>query len=180
LLGAVACGGNESPPPATAGKSVQYSELETYFPLVDGKLYAYLGHTEGSPNTLVVFKVERKSKERGVLKGTAIERAFIVKEDSISRVGGGTVLQKPLREGTSFLGDHGGRTTITEMGVAFEGPSGRYSGCLRTEEEPTPMFPGRTRTTFCPGIGVVRLEVIGAAKGDLLELQSYGDPVRIE
>jgi hypothetical protein len=174
---ALACGG-EGPAPQTP-KAPELPELERYFPLVDGKLFAYLSHGETGGTTLLVLRVERKSPGRGALKGTSSTREFVITASSIDRVGGGTVLKLPLKEGTSFVGDHGGRATIVETELSVDVAAGHYTHCLRTEEEPTPMAPGKTRTTFCPDVGVVRLEVTSGDRNEAIELQSYGDPVTI-
>lgn len=176
-LSAAACGGEAPAPKAPAAPPL--AELERYFPLVDGKLFAYLSHGETGGTTLVVLRVERKSPGRGSLKGTSSTRDFTVTANSIDRVGGGTVLKLPLKEGTAFVGDHGGRTSIVETELSVDVAAGHYAHCLRTEEEPTPIFSAKTRTTFCPDVGVVRLEVSSGERNETIELQSYGDPVTI-
>jgi hypothetical protein len=177
------CANNDAVPSALAPGAPLVSELERFFPLVDGKLYAYLGRSDGAGangvQSLVVLRVERKGRDRGILRGSSLERTFLFADKSVSRVGGGMVLALPLREGAVFLGDHGGRTTIAETSANIDAPSGHYSGCLRTEEEPSLTYAAKVLTTFCPGVGIVRLEVVAPNGKEVLELQSYGDPVVI-
>jgi hypothetical protein len=173
-----ACASKEARPQVTPAPASR-SALETYFPMVDGKLYAYLAHGETGGQTLIVLKVERKSTARGTLRGASLERAFTFSETSVTRVGGGTVLALPLQEGAVFKGDHGGRTRIADMNVSIRTQGGVYTHCLRTEEEASGSSKVQTRTTFCPEVGVVRLEVVGSTGSETMELQSYGDPVVI-
>jgi hypothetical protein len=175
---AIACGGGGAEVKSPQGKAPQVSELERYFPLQDGKVYAYASKgTEGT--ALNVLRVVRKEPGKGALRGSNSEKVFAIQKDSIARVGGGTILKAPLALGTTFTGDRGGATSVDEVDVSIEVPAGKYTGCIRTLEKPTTVFPGTTRTTFCPGVGIVRLEVQSGDGSEAMELQSYGDPVKI-
>jgi hypothetical protein len=172
-----ACGGASNTGAAIAAPNAnQVSELETFFPLVDGKVYAYVTKEGGMLN---VLRVARKEPGKGSLRASNSERVFVVQKDSMARVGGGTVLKMPIALGTAFAGDHGGATTIEEVDVTIEVPAGRYTGCIRTVEKPSAVYTATTKTTFCPNVGIVRLEVQGPEHTEAMELQSYGDPVKI-
>jgi hypothetical protein len=140
-------------------------------------VYAYV--TKGEASMLNVLHVARKEPGKGSLRASNSERIFLIQADTIKRVGGGTVLKMPVALGTAFTGDHGGATTIEEVDVTIEVPAGRYTGCIRTLEKPSAVYTATTKTTFCPNVGIVRLEVQGADRTEAMELQSYGDPVKI-
>lgn len=171
------CGGGGGATAPEHPKGPQVSELETFFPLEDGKVYAYLG--KGDATMLVVLRVARKEPSKGALRSSNAERVFTIQKDSIARVGGGTVLKMPIAIGTAFAGDHGGAATIEETNVSLDVPAGHYTGCIRTVEKPSVTYTGTTSTTFCPGVGIVKLEVQAGEQTERMELQSYGDPVKI-
>jgi hypothetical protein len=177
FLALVACGGSNAPT-AEAPKAAQASSLERYFPLEDGKVYAYV--SKGAQGQVLnVLRVVRKEPGKGALRASNAERVFTIAPDAITRVGGGLVLKAPLQLGTQFSGDHGGATSIEEVDVTVEVPAGTYKECIRTVEKPSATYPATTRTTFCPNVGIVRLEVQSAEATEAMELQSYGDPVKI-
>jgi hypothetical protein len=177
LLG-LACGGPAKEGEVASGVKSAPSSLETYFPLENGKVYAYIAKgAEGS--LLTVLRVERKSPERGSMKSSNAERIFTFGKDAIERVGGGTLLKLPLQNGTHFKGEHGGTTVIEDTDVSLDVPAGHFANCLRTVEQHSVSYPAITKVTFCPGIGIVKLEVQGSGATELMELQSYGDPVKI-
>jgi hypothetical protein len=175
---AFACGGPAKDVEAAGSNKAALSPLESFFPLENGKVYAYVAKgAEGS--LLTVLRVERKNPERGSLKSSNAERIFTFGKDSIERVGGGTLLKMPLQTGTNFKGEHGGITVIEDTDVSLDVPAGHFANCLRTVEQASASYPGITKVTFCPGVGIVKLEVQGSSATELMELQSYGDPVKI-
>jgi hypothetical protein len=177
LINLAGCGGASSEAKSGTGRGAEGSRLESFFPLVDGKVYAYVAKATEGP-MLTVLRVVRKEPGKASLKSSNAERVFVISQEAIERVGGGSVLRLPLQIGASFKGDHG-TVVIEDTDVSVEVPAGHYTGCLRTVEKPTAGFPITTKTILCPGVGIVKLERSGGDQMELLELQSYGDPVKI-
>jgi hypothetical protein len=58
--------------------------------------------------------------------------------------------------------------------------AGSYAGCVQTTEEGGRPPGSRYVSTYCPGVGMVLLEVTAAGGQAKAELKSYGFPVKIE
>jgi hypothetical protein len=58
-------------------------------------------------------------------------------------------------------------------------PAGHYEGCVQTLEERMGDRPTRYSTTFCPGVGVVQIEVATGANFERATLKSYAPPMRM-
>ncbi len=142
-LSLAACGGEAPAPKAPAAPPL--AELERYFPLVDGKLFAYLSHGETGGTTLVVLRVERKSPGRGSLKGTSSTRDFTVTANSIDRVGGGTVLKLPLKEGTAFVGERSPRPSSRPRPAPPSAPT--WAWCASRSRAVSATRPSSSRAT---------------------------------
>src|SRR5690606_36447243 len=80
-----------------------------------------------------------------------------IEDTRISQTTGGILLEEPLEKGRSFKGSFG-TVTITETDELVKVPAGTYAGCLTTVEE-SKEPPKRSTSTYCPGIGLVTLEV---------------------
>jgi hypothetical protein len=90
------------------------------------------------------------------------------------------VLKAPLEVGTSWPGEHGGTTKIAAIDASATVPAGSYSGCVKTVEEGGRPPNSRYATTYCPGIGMVLLEVSAPGAEAKAELKSYGFPQKVE
>lgn len=165
-----------APPQATAGTS---SPIERYFPLEEGKIYHYV--TKDGPDTgMLVAKVRRTDAAHGELQLSNATKRFFLSSDGVAYVGGAFLLKTPLEPGASWPGEHGGITKITTVDATVEVPAGHYSSCLQTVEENTRLAGAKYETTYCPGIGMVRLIVTAKGAEGRAELKSYGLPVKIE
>jgi hypothetical protein len=177
---AAACGGDKAeakpaaPPAASSGTSA-----ERYFPLEDGKIYAYVTR-EGTDTGMLVGKVRRADATHGELRLSNATKHFVYLPDGVAYDGGATILKAPFEAGTRWTGEHGGTTTITSIDTSVEVPAGRYAGCLRTVEEGGRPTGSRYESTYCPGIGMVLLVITASGSEARAELKSYGMPLKIE
>ena len=163
-------------PPSTAAQSG--SAVERYFPLEEGKLYTYATRAGEETGTLSLT-VRRPDPARGSLTvvGSSTVKRFAYTPDAVGYEGGAVLLRAPLEVGASWPGEHGGATRIDAIDADAVVPAGRYGGCVRTVEEGGRPPGSRYTTTYCPGIGMVLLEV-KAPEGEVrAELTAYGAPV---
>lgn len=184
LCGAeVACGRtttDPATPQAVAGaRGASGSSVEPYFPLEDGRLYHYVT-TEGGESGMLVARVRRTSPTAGELVLSNATKRFVYDASGVAYEGGAYVLRAPLDVGASWPGEHGGTTRITSVTADVTVPAGVYASCVITEEDggrpPGAIFV----TTYCPGVGIVRLEVRASGGEARVELKSYGAPVTID
>lgn len=173
LGGVVAC----KPPEAATAPAVRsswpaVSSADVYFPLEDGRLYHYVSDDNGEPGMLVAH-VSRAEARRGQLRIGNQTKNLVYDESGVRYQDGAYLLKVPLEVGASWPGEHGGTTRITDTSRSVQVPAGRYEQCIETVEE----VGERYLNTYCPGVGLVRLEVSGARGQALVTLKHYGAPV---
>ena len=178
----VACGA--APPAApTEARPAHLSSgspLKKYFPLEDGRVYAY-ATTENADTGLFVARVHRTDATHGELRSSSGAKRLVYRPDSLVYETGVVLLSAPIQVGTSWSGEHGGTTRITSTTKSVEVPAGRYSGCVEAVEEGGMPPKSRYATTYCPDVGIVSLDVVAPRGEASAVLKSYGirrHPVR--
>jgi hypothetical protein len=178
--GASACGGaGSTTAPRTPSATAPRSSTELYFPLEEGKIYHYVTREDGDTGMLVL-KVHRADPVHGELRLSNATKRFVFNADGVSYAEGAYILKAPVEVGTSWTGEHGGKTRITATDAAVDVPAGRYASCVRTVEDGGRQAGKRYETTYCPGVGMVLLVVSAAGSEARAELKSYGMPMKIE
>jgi hypothetical protein len=176
----LACG-DGAPPVTPVGppKPSSGSTAEPYFPLEEGKIYAYAVIVDDSPDQgMTVFEVHRSDPAHGklVAKGSKATKHFVYSPDGVARDTGVFILKTPIEVGTSWPGEHGGTTRITSIDASVKVMAGSYSSCVQTTEDGGRVGTAKSWvTTYCPGVGIVLLEVKGEGR---IELKSYAAPVQ--
>ena len=189
----VACGASGPPPaasspwlvPSEGQKDVASgTELERFFPLVDGMVYTYTTVNEVGEQGLLLARVFRSDPKRGELRFPTGARSFEFAADGVllrARNGETSyVLKSPLAVGATWRGEHGGNTRVLSVSASIDTPGGHHDGCVQTMEERLGDRPVRYATVFCPGVGVVSLEVATGANYERAELKSYAPPMRMK
>ena len=168
-----------APPPAASPRPARTPSTE-YAPFEDGTVLAYETQDESTGERgLVVLRVRRPRPGLVELDdGGNVQRLYVEGRD-LRHATGGYLLKRPLQKGATFRGSFG-EVTITDTDVALRVPAGSFVECLETVEQ-TPRRDKRARTVFCPGVGMVLLEVEGGEGADVarirFELRSYGPAV---
>jgi hypothetical protein len=176
---AAACGGSEpSAPAARRAEAAAPSGAERYFPLEEGRLYHYVTSEGGEPGMLVA-KVRRTDAAHGELRLSDATKRFSITPDGVAYVDGAFLLKAPLELGSSWPGEHGGRTKIVATDASVDVAAGHFGSCLTTVEEGGRPEGSRYATTYCPGVGMVLLVVTAGGREARAELKSYGMPVKI-
>lgn len=178
---ALACSGRTEPATPAAPKIVapSGSSVELYFPLEEGRIYHYVTSEAGEPGMLVA-KVHRTDAAHGELRLSNATKRFVFSPDGVAYESGAFILKGPIVIGTSWPGEHGGTTRITNVHATPKVAAGTYASCVETIEEGGHPPGSRYVTTFCPGVGMVALEVQATGGAAKAELKSYGPPVTIE
>ena len=190
LAGLVGCGGaaGEAKPslftaPSQGAKDVSSgTPYEVLFPLVDGNLYQYATTNLAGGSGVSIVRVHRSSASEGEWRLPNATKRFVYAPSGLylERFGARVpLLEGPIVAGQTFPGEHGGRTRITTTDATVEVPAGRFARCVETVEERGGDAPARYRTVYCPGVGMVSLDVEAGGVGERAVLQSHGPPVAI-
>ena len=178
-LACAACGDPKPPEVPVATKPASGSSVETYFPLEEGKMYNYVTSENGETGMLVA-KVHRTDPAHGELRLSNATKRFVFSPEGVAYDTGVFILKGPVEVGKSWPGEHGGTTRVTTIDAAPKVLAGNYSSCVQTVEEGGRPQGSKYTSTYCPGVGMVLLEVSVAGGEGRAELKSYGAPVKIE
>jgi hypothetical protein len=155
------------------------SAVEPYFPLEEGRLYHYVT-SEGGDTGMLVAKVHRTDATHGELRLSNATKRFVYSPEGVAYDTGVFILKNPLEVGTSWPGEHGGTTRVVKVDAAPKVQAGAYASCVLSLEEGGRPPGSKYATTYCPGVGMVLLDVQVAGGEAKAELKSYGAPVKIE
>jgi len=176
----VACGSAGAPTAQSVStKPPSGSSAEQYFPLEEGRIYAYATSENGETGMLVA-KVHRSDATHGELRLSNATKRFVFTPEGVAYDGGAFILKAPLDVGTTWPGEHGGTAKVVSIDASPKVVAGSYSSCVQTVEEGGRPEGSKYVTTYCPGVGMVLLEVHAAGAEAKAELKSYGAPVKIE
>jgi hypothetical protein len=182
-LSALGCGGSPSQAPAEPKAPV--GEIERFMPLANDTVYSYETFSEGTGERgVLVLRVRRPRPELAELDVAGRVQRLTVSAQGLQLVSGGYLLLAPLKEGAEWLGDFG-KVRVTAVNRSSEVPAGRFSGCLETVEEiAAPEVKKRTRTLFCPDVGITERETEAEAAGqyalERIVLKSFGKAFSLE
>lgn len=157
------------------------SELERFLPLRDGHVLSYRVWLGGADTPeQVIFQVERRTPTRASLRAGNSTKQLEIDRRGVRLVSGGYLLVPPLELGAEWMGA-AGRVEVTATGLGLDVPAGRFDGCLETTEADVQSRPPRSIvTTYCPGVGIARIEVDDGERQERFELSSFGPRVDID
>ncbi len=178
----VGCAGNPPlPAPASPALAVaNENAVERLLPLRDGFVLSYSVWTTASAEPeQVIFRVERRSRERASLRtGNRVQRLELV-ANGVRLLSGGYLLQPPLSVGAEWTGPVG-RVRVTVADKSIDVSAGRFVGCLETTESGGSEPEARTIvTTYCPDVGITEMRVQAGDREERFELRSYGPSVDV-
>ena len=185
LLCLLALGCSSAPAKAPPAPRAAAGELERFMPLVDDTVYSYETFSEGSGERgVLVLRVRRPRPELAELDVAGRVQRLSVSPSGLELASGGYLLLAPLREGAEWLGDFG-KVRITSVNRTSEVPAGRFTGCLETVEElVSSEVKKRTKTLFCPDVGITQRETEGEAGGQVaherIALKNFGKAFSLE
>ena len=147
--------------PATPqGSGPPPQEAAAYYPFTTGWKWAYDVEREGQRMLATTAVMERTGDTAIVLAGDqhisyALSAEGIARRDGLRTTD--FLLRTPIRAGASWPIE-GGQARVATVGETLTVPGGTFPGCATVEESRT--NPDRlTRTTYCAGVGPVRIEV---------------------
>ncbi|MBX3188837.1 MAG: hypothetical protein KF819_17595 [Labilithrix sp.] len=180
LVVVVACA-EPAPPvaPSVSSKGPAISTVDVYFPLEAGKIYHYVTLENGESGMLVA-RVHRTDASRAELRLSNATKRFVYTPEGVAYDGGAFILKAPLDVGATWPGEHGGTTRVASVDASVTVAAGSYAACVQTIEEGGRPPGSRYTTTYCPGVGMVLLEIAAGGGEARAELKSYGAPIKID
>jgi hypothetical protein len=177
------------PVPPTPEKAPE-SPVARFFPIADGRIWAYdQVDEEGGSTGVFVTRAKKVSESRFSLATGNRTRVVDFRPDGIASSDSGIYLLKaPLVAGSTWGGERGGVVRIAATDRAVQVPAGSFVGCIETVEElaeptggPNPLR--RITTQFCPDVGIASLRVeVWEKEKHLAEratLRSFGEPINL-
>lgn len=177
-MAAAACGGEGAKAASPPSTPAAPAGVAAYFPLPEGNIFHYVTD-EGGESGMLVMKVHRTDAAHAELRSSNATKRFVVTPDGVSYDGGAFLLKAPLDVGARWPGEHGGTTRVDATDAEATVPAGRFTGCVRTVEEGGRTPGARYATTYCPGVGMVLLEVSAGGAQARAALKSHGPPLKI-
>ncbi len=160
---------------------------EKLFPMVDGHIYHYRTQSFGAgpavESGVLMIKMHRASPTVGEMRRPSGPQRFEYTPAGVAtKTKGGApayLIKLPADPSTTWLGPQGGQTRVEASGVTATTQAGTFSDCVTTMEERGGDAPLRVKTTLCPGVGIVSMEVQSGAAVEKAELVYFGPPVDI-
>lgn len=167
--------------PTGVANASSSTDVERYFPLVDGTIFHYQTTNEAGERGVLIARVHRVDATRGELIFPTGKKRFSYTPQGVRlEPAGDFVLAAPIADGATFRGQNGGRAVIEDTHVVIDVKAGSYRDCVRVVEERGGDRRARYSTTFCPGVGIVALEAQSGMAYERAELVSAGPPVNVE
>ena len=159
--------------------SEPYGDLARFLPLRNHTVFAYQVQNEDTGETgLLVMQVRHRETGLVELLVGGTRQWLQPTESAVRHTSGGSLLRMPLTEGSSWKGPSG-VVKLRALGRRVDVPAGSFQNCIETEEDST-MGDSTQRivTSYCPDIGITRLEVettvSNSYRREVAELQSWG------
>jgi hypothetical protein len=162
-------GANAGSAPVSPTASGDVGVLE-YLPFADNTVASFQSKTDLGESTLVVMEFERPRPEQGEIWIAGHRQSFRLSPKAVERAEGGFLLRAPLEVGREFLGPFG-RVVVVGVGEKAEVPAGSFPSCIRTEET-SDHPPKSVETTYCRGVGIVKITILGEGGDELGAVES--------
>ncbi len=153
-LALAACGGASSEGPTTPTGP---PAVDALYPLAEGNVWSYDAVSDAG-NHLSILRVTAVAGESVTLESDRVPYVYERRPEGLFFPEAGVwILKAPIEVGARWPSRSGRTAEITAMDLALEVRAGAFTRCVRVEEGGGPQ--GLTiATTYCPGVGPVRIE----------------------
>ncbi|MEM6962607.1 MAG: hypothetical protein AAF355_03905 [Myxococcota bacterium] len=156
IAASAGCGGA----PSTSAATRTTITVETLYPMAEGSAWSFDVDTgvSNAPPTLAITRVVSARGALFELSNNGSEPVrYELREQGLFRPGSGTwLLRKPIETGASWASTSGMVAEVASMGVRVTTPAGTFEDCVLIEERGEDST-RRIATTYCPGVGPVRV-----------------------
>ncbi len=186
LVEGIGCGGSgaaaKAPPPSKWKGPVRY------YPFEPGAQWSFMVYgPPGAPGLLKVDKVIAFDGTTSVVQSGDSTLTYRVAPEGIYREPAHVFLLKwPIVLGDRWPGAKGSTVEVTKVDTKAEVEAGTFEGCVEVTERVGGDAAGILRTTFCPDVGPVLVEVqeLNAPPGEVPQrllgrLRAYGPAIQL-
>ncbi|MEO0324921.1 MAG: hypothetical protein AAF447_18300 [Myxococcota bacterium] len=153
-LAFTACGGASSGGATTPSGPPDVAGL---YPLAEGNVWSYDAVSDAG-NHLSILRVTSVAGDRITLESDRVPFVYERRPEGLFFPGANVwVLKAPLAVGARWPSRSGRTARIAAMDLSVEVRAGTFTRCVRVEEDGGPQGL-RIATTYCPGVGPVRIE----------------------
>jgi len=186
VLAAAACGGSGGP--AKPAASSKWKGPVRYYPFEPGSQWSFMVYgPPGTPGLLKVDKVVAFDGSMAVVQSGDSTLTYRVAPEGIYREPAHVFLFKwPIVLGDKWPGAKGSTVEVTKTEATITVEAGTFEGCAEITERIGGDTAGILRTTFCPDVGPVLVEIqeTNTPPGELPQrlvgrLRAFGPPVQI-
>lgn len=170
MLGSSACAGSNAgtnrPTPAVSAASL--------YPLRAGCAWSYdVDSGDGAPvlATAQVVQVHEGTPKLVAVKTGQALQTYELTTDSVSRAGGYFLLHAPFERGGHWRSSADAEARIVATDQAYKTSTETYAACIVIEERHTSSEQEVT-TTYCPGVGPVRIVSQMQVRGKILRVNA--------
>jgi hypothetical protein len=154
-----------------------------WVPPTDDVVYAYRteNRIDGTSGVLMM-RVRRVSEDQIDLVSPSRTEPLRYTDQGLMRNRTGMyLLRTPLTPGTRWPSGLGASSRVGKLDQSIKTEAGAFEGCAEVIEERLSPVRGTITTTFCPEVGMVRVETHADEPpiDERLELRSFGKPVDI-
>ena len=184
LVALVACGGTHND--AKTATASKYPGVLQYYPFESGMQWSYMVHgPPGAPGLLKVDKVVAFDGQTAIVQSGDASLTYRVAKEAIYREPAHIALLKwPVILGDKWPGARGSSIEVTKVDAKITVEAGTFEGCVEMTERVGGDAAGLLRTTFCPDVGPVIVEIheLNAPPGEMAahlvgRLRAFGMPV---
>lgn len=186
LASAAACGGSGSN--AKTAAPSKWKGPVRFYPFENGAQWSYMVYgPPGAPGLLKVDKVVAFDGTTAVVQSGDSTLTYRVTPEGIYREPAHAFLFKwPIVLGDRWQGAKGSNVEVTQVDAKITVEAGTFEGCAEITERVGGDVAGVLRTTFCPDVGPVLIDIqeTNAPPGEIPQrlvgrLRAYGQPVQI-
>lgn len=181
----IACGSTQRDgKPVRASK---YPGVLRYYPFESSMQWSYMVRgPPGAPGLLKVDKVIAFDGTTAVVQSGEASLTYQIAKEAIYREPAHAPLLKwPVVLGDKWPGAKGSNVEVTKVDAKVTVEAGTFDGCVETTESVGGDAAGLLRTTFCPDVGPVMVEIheLNAPPGEMAahlvaRLRAFGLPVQ--
>jgi hypothetical protein len=154
-----------------------------WVPPTDDVVYAYRteNRIEGTSGVLMM-RVRRVGEDQIDLVSPGRTEPLRYTDQGLMRSRTGMfLLRTPLTPGARWPSGLGANSRVGRLDLSIKTEAGAFESCIEVIEERLSPVRGTITTTYCPEVGMVRVETHAdePAIDERLELRSFGKPVDI-
>ncbi|MCU0655862.1 MAG: hypothetical protein MUF64_11440 [Polyangiaceae bacterium] len=180
----LAAGCSTSPPPSAPAKPSYKIDSMRWLPPGNEVVYAYKTEDLIARSTgILSLRLRNPTADSIELVTPQRSETLRYQPSGILRERTGSLmLRTPPEVGARWPSGPGLSARIARVDLRVSVEAGSFEGCMEVLEERTVPFPGAITTTYCPDVGIVRIETVAEEPPihERVELRSFGQAIDLK